>query len=83
MLINRSHSHNDIYLPIDALAKSLFDAIDGRLTIGEIAARVGHADGARALFESLWQYDQVVFDASLQPGSDGAGGRGGLSCVFQ
>lgn len=83
VLINRSHSHNDIYLPIDALAKNLFDAIDGRLTIGEIAARVGHADGARALFESLWQYDQVVFDASLQPGSDGAGGRGGLSCVFQ
>ena len=37
VLINRSHTYTDIYLPIDAPQKALFDAIDGRRSIGEIA----------------------------------------------
>ena len=63
VLINRAHTYHDIYLPIDAQEKRLFDAIDGERSIGEI---VGDADRdvGRALFERLWWHDQVVFDAS-------------------
>jgi hypothetical protein len=64
VLINQSHTYTDLYLPIDAKEKKLFDAIDGERTVGEIAREHGHLDTARALFERLWWYDQVVFDAS-------------------
>jgi SAM-dependent methyltransferase len=67
VLINQSHTYTDLYLPIDALEKKLFDAIDGQRTIGEIAREHGQLDVARALFEQLWWYDQVVFDASRLP----------------
>jgi hypothetical protein len=43
-----------------------FDAIDGERTIGEILREHGHPDTVRGLFERLWWYDQVVFDASQQ-----------------
>jgi SAM-dependent methyltransferase len=75
VLINRSHTYTDLYLPIDAADKRLFDAIDGSCTIAEIAdGAAGQADAgsrqarARALFERLWWYDQVVFEASRRPG---------------
>jgi hypothetical protein len=44
----------------------IFDAIDGRRTIGEIVDRTGANGGslARSFFEKLWRYDQVSFDAS-------------------
>jgi hypothetical protein len=44
----------------------LFDGIDGRRSIAEIAehARGSGLDRARALSERLWWYDQVVFDTS-------------------
>jgi SAM-dependent methyltransferase len=63
VLINRAHTFHDIYLPIDAQEKRVFDAIDGERSIGEI---VGDADRdfGRALFERLWWHDQVVLDAS-------------------
>ena len=64
MLINPSHTFTDLYLPVDAREKQLFDAIDGERTIGEIIGQNGQRDIARALFERLWWYDQVVFDAS-------------------
>jgi SAM-dependent methyltransferase len=67
VLINQSHTYTDLYLPIDALEKQLFDAIDGEHAIGEITREHGHLDAARALFERLWWYDQVVFDASRRP----------------
>ena len=51
------------YLPIDAQQKQLFNSIDGERTIGEIACRHGDSDTARTLFERLWWYDQVVFNA--------------------
>ena len=57
------HTNHDIYLPIDAQEKSVFDAIDGERSIGEIVGD-GHLDVGRALFERLWWHDQVVFDAS-------------------
>lgn len=64
VLINRNHNYTDLYLPIDARQKKLFDAIDGKRSIGEIAADSTLRDTARVLFEGLWWYDQVVFDTS-------------------
>jgi SAM-dependent methyltransferase len=65
VLINQSHTFKDLYLPIDAQQKTLFDAIDGKRSISEIAPQIALRDAARSLFERLWHYDQVVFDASL------------------
>jgi SAM-dependent methyltransferase len=71
VLINRTHAHSDIYLPIDAREKRMFDTIDGKRTIAELARSVvtspgsaGHLDVARSFFARLYRYDQVVFDAS-------------------
>jgi len=72
VLINPTHTFTDIYLPIDATEKRMVDAMDGRRTVGEIARGHGSPDAARTLFERLWWYDQVVFDASARsaPGGD-------------
>jgi SAM-dependent methyltransferase len=68
VLINRTHTYTDIYMPIDAQQKKMFDAIDGAHSIGEIAGEHSPGDIARAFFERLWCYDQVVFDASHRMG---------------
>jgi hypothetical protein len=82
VLINQSHTYTDLYLPIDKEEKQLFDAIDGRHTIAELVRStwVGGKpwERARSLFERLWWYDQVVFDASRQPDQDGTTPRGAL-----
>ncbi len=67
VLINRTHTYTDIYLPIDATEARLLEAIDGNRTLGAIVEEVqsGAArDAARDFFERLWWYDQIVFDAS-------------------
>jgi SAM-dependent methyltransferase len=64
VLINPAHTYTDLYLPIDAQQKQLFDSIDGKRTIGEIARKHRNPNTSCALFEQLWWYDQVVFDAS-------------------
>jgi SAM-dependent methyltransferase len=71
VLINRTHTSTDLINAIDSTEKRMFDAIDGRSSIDEIAQRVAASspkqsplDPARAFFERLWWYDQVVFDAS-------------------
>jgi SAM-dependent methyltransferase len=66
VLINRAHTFTDLFLPIDAREKRLLNAIDGERTIGEIAAGQP-VEACRALFDRLWQHDQVVFDASRCP----------------
>jgi hypothetical protein len=63
VLINQTHTYTDLYLPIDTQQKQVFDSIDGEHTIGVIVRKHGDPDTARALFERLWWYDQVVFDA--------------------
>jgi len=63
VLINQTHTYTDLYLPIDARQKQLFDAIDSERTIGELVRKHGDPGTARAFFEQLWWYDQVVFDA--------------------
>ena len=71
VLINQAHTYTDLILPIDRYEKRVFDAIDGRRTTTEIVDRTTTPQGeprrqaqARAFFERLWWYDQVVFDAS-------------------
>ena len=64
MLINRSHTYTDIYLPIDARQAQMLAAVDGRRTLGEIAGPRGDRAAVRNLFQQLWRYDQVVFDTS-------------------
>jgi SAM-dependent methyltransferase len=66
VLINQAHTYTDLFLPIDAQQKKMFDAIDGTRSLGRIADEHGQRDAARAFFERLWWYDQVVFDASRQ-----------------
>jgi hypothetical protein len=68
VLINQSHTFTDLILTVDSFEDVLLGAIDGKRTLAEIvrlAARDGDGE-RRALrfFERLWQYDQVVFDAS-------------------
>ncbi|MDH3675399.1 MAG: class I SAM-dependent methyltransferase [Anaerolineae bacterium] len=76
VLINQSHTYPDLYLPINAQEKRLFEAIDGTRTIAEIGRKAAtqkarRQQQARNFFERLWQWDQVVFDASHQLGRNG------------
>jgi SAM-dependent methyltransferase len=66
VLLNRSHPYTDLILVISAQEKRLFEAIDARRSIAEILDHSRESDRGRArgLFEKLWWYDQVVFDAS-------------------
>ena len=64
VLINRNHSFNDLYLPIDARQERLLAAIDGERTIAEICREQEDRSFARDFFQQLWRWDQVVFDTS-------------------
>jgi len=67
VLINRAHTYPDLALPIDAAQERIFAAIDGNRSIDELLRAAPEARGeeqARRLFEQLWQYDQIVFDAT-------------------
>ncbi|HEV2099644.1 MAG TPA: methyltransferase [Stellaceae bacterium] len=67
VLINRAHTYPDLALPIDTAQERLFAAVDGNRSIDQIlqmAAGAKDDEPARGLFEQLWQYDQIVFDAA-------------------
>ena len=66
MLLSRSHSYSDLILAIDGFERRLFEQIDGHRTIDAIVGgtRSADRDRARAFFERLWWYDQVVFDST-------------------
>jgi len=71
VLINQTHTDKDLINAIDATEKRMFDAIDGKCSVGDIArgtttssGKESSLDVARTFFERLWRYDQVVFDAS-------------------
>lgn len=76
VLINQAHTFTDLYLPIDQSEKDWYDAIDGKKSIAKILEKTHPESGsevharAKGFFELLWQYDQVVFDASKAKGSD-------------
>jgi hypothetical protein len=64
VLINPTHTYTDLYLPISTQEVRLVETIDGTRTIGAIAQASGRLEATRDLFQRLWWYDQVVFDAS-------------------
>jgi SAM-dependent methyltransferase len=67
VLINRAHSYSDLALPIDEAQAQVFAAIDGNRAIEEIlegTTNASDADRARRFVERLWQYDQIVLDAT-------------------
>jgi SAM-dependent methyltransferase len=67
VLINRAHTYPDLALPINAAQDRIYAAIDGNRSIDEILqSTAGAADDeqARRFIEQLWEYDQIVFDAT-------------------
>jgi hypothetical protein len=67
VLINRAHTCPDLAFPIDAAQERVFAAIDGKRSIREIMQAAAGAIGdepARGFIEQLWEYDQIVFDAT-------------------
>ncbi len=73
VLINRAHTNPDLALPIDAAGEQVFAAIDGNRSIDEIlqgAAGTGGDEQARRFIEQLWEYDQIVFDATARTASE-------------
>jgi 2-polyprenyl-3-methyl-5-hydroxy-6-metoxy-1,4-benzoquinol methylase len=70
VLINPAHRFSDLILPVNSFENRLLGAIDGKRTLAEIldfVALGGNHNGRRpepGFFERLWQYDQIVFDAT-------------------
>ena len=71
VLINQALTDPDLYLAITAQEKRWHEAINGERTIDDIMhstttsdSRQRHRERAKAFFERLWWYDQVVFDTS-------------------
>jgi hypothetical protein len=63
VLINRSHTFTDVYLPIDTDEERSLNRIDGERSIEAIRGS-SDPERTRAFFRRLWEWDQVVFDAS-------------------
>jgi SAM-dependent methyltransferase len=67
VLINRAHAYPDLALPINSAEARIFAAIDGKCTIEEILRSAPESNGTERdlrFIERLWDYDQIVFDAS-------------------
>jgi hypothetical protein len=64
VLINRSHTYTDLYLPIDAAQERILEAIDGKRRIADMGRATIDKNVARDFFEKLWRWDQVVFDTT-------------------
>ena len=67
VLINRAHVYPDLALPIDMAQERVFTAIDGKRSVDQIlrdiAGVVGDAQACRFIAQ-LWEYDQIVLDAT-------------------
>jgi SAM-dependent methyltransferase len=67
VLINRAHTYPDLALPIDIAEERVYAAIDGHRRVAEILDCAAGAVGderAGKFIERLWQYDQIVIDAT-------------------
>jgi len=65
VLLNRAHRHSDLILAVNEAEYRLFCDIDGRRTLSEIAQKSSDDQiRVREFFRQLWQYDQIVFDAT-------------------
>jgi SAM-dependent methyltransferase len=79
VLINRAHTYPDLALPITAGQERVFAAIDGKHSIDEIlrgAAGAMSDEQARGFIRQLWEYDQIVLDATGSYGVSAAGEPG-------
>jgi len=73
VLINKTHTYKDLFMSVNLTEKRWLDSVDGNSCIGDIvedrllpsSQRIPQIDMARAFFERLWWYDQVVFDATV------------------
>lgn len=77
VLLNPAHKHHDLFLPIDAAEFRLFEQINGKRTLGDIARGCGRksaSDRVPQFFEKLWRHDLIVVDASRASRSDGLNG---------
>jgi hypothetical protein len=63
-LINRAHTYPYLALPINSADARVFAVIGGKHSVDEIVRSVAGADGVRRFVERLWEYDQIVFDAT-------------------
>ncbi len=77
VLINQTHTYRDLFMPIDAIEKRLFDNINSVRSIRELVNRSAPKgnkeqilDRAQAFFNRLWWYDQVVFDMKGAPDNE-------------
>jgi len=69
VLLNPAHKHTDLVLAVDAIEDGLLSQIDGTRSLGDIVREhPGSSAGHRVLMflRKLWEYDQVVIDASEQ-----------------
>ena len=67
VLVNRAHAYPDLALSINSAQARVFATIDGKQSCAEILSRAAPGQGgeqARAFIKRLWEYDQIVFDAS-------------------
>jgi very-short-patch-repair endonuclease/SAM-dependent methyltransferase len=67
VLINRAHTYPDLALPIDSAQEQIYAAIDGNRSIDEIlrgAAGAGGDEQGRRFIQRLWEYDQIVLEAT-------------------
>ena len=70
VLINRAHTYPDLALPINASQEPVFAAIDGNRSIDQILRNAAGPVGdeqARRFIQQLWEYDQIVFEATSRP----------------
>ena len=63
VLVNRSHPYQDLFVPLRSVERRMFECIDGKRSIAQLAADAGAKDAERvhAFFVSLWRHDHVVF----------------------
>jgi len=69
VLINRTHTHTDLVLAVNAFELRLFDGIDGSRSLGEIVEDELSDDSAqldtgRRFFERLWLHDHIAIGAA-------------------
>ena len=79
VLLNGAHTYPDLALPITAAQESVFAAIDGKRSIDEIlrgAAGAMSDEQAHGFIRQLWEYDQIVLDATGSQGVSAAGKPG-------
>lgn len=70
ILINKTQ-YRDLYMPVDATEKLMFDNIDGKNSVKDIIEKTKSLkdkkmkqESSRKFFEKLWWNDQIVFDTS-------------------